>query len=144
MFVFILITGYLQIIGQTSKNLSKENIGLANSAYDNMQFSLAIKYYEKCPQNSFTLDDYKHLADCYWQNRNYQKSLDIYQKIGGQDKNKLTKLEQFRMGEIYTRLGQKAEGLKWLDNLDGYKEKKNTFTDTLTNALIDADLWKIK
>lgn len=127
------------------KNKSDGVLEKAKSAYDNYKFSIAAHYFEAYLLDYSNLNDFicKELADCYWQMREYDKSLWVYKLLSSAEF--LNQHEKVRVAELYARHGQYQEAYSWLNQVVDYKAKAEAYNNTvaLNQMKTDSLNWKL-
>jgi peptidoglycan-associated lipoprotein len=126
------------------KNNSKLIVG--NGAYEAkryLQASVYLQEYLKSTPNA-ALSIKLQLADCYWNIRDYDSCLKIYNglKLPPEEVNDV---DRFRIGELNARTGNYQEAARWLKTVPGYEEKAATYMDSasMQKMYVDSACWSI-
>lgn len=132
---------WAQALPKTGKETNHEKAFIqlekAGIAYRELKFILAAEYYEAYlkHENNKQPDILKNLADCYWQMRNYPQAQRVYTSLYHNKKSEASPIEQFRVGELYARVGNYPLAYEWLDALPEYAGKSTAYTETRINDM---------
>jgi len=119
-----------------SKHLTpKEQLKILRTgdfAYENLRFSVAVAYYENYLK-AVTNDPEVliKLADCYWQIKEYDNTLRVYNLLFPSGKITPTKEQQLRISELYARKRAYKQASRWLSGIPGYELRLAAFNDEL-------------
>jgi outer membrane protein OmpA-like peptidoglycan-associated protein/Tol biopolymer transport system component len=131
MLISVMIVSPNRMYAQDEAKVKSSNSALdfAEAAYFATHYSQASNYYEEYIKNEKNPDKVAlaHLADCYWQMRDYPLCLATYKKLYPNGKDNSTQIEQLRIGELYARDENYKEAAKWIGNNKLYREKSDTY-----------------
>lgn len=131
----------------TSKIKSEELLQKADYAYKNLKFYIAADYYETYLKNSIYLQTevLTKLADCYWQMREYDNALTVYEVLFPDEYQDASQNDRHRIGELYARFGQYKKASIWLKNVKGYELKAKVYSvnNELNEMKKDSMNWKL-
>lgn len=114
----------------------------ANKTYDNLQFSVALKLYEKYyPSDTLNNSVILRIADCYWRARDYEKSFLWYNKTVGDTISKDLTLGR-RLAELNAIKGNYEYAAEKLDLINEFKERAEGFKFK-NEFLKDSGDWRI-
>ena len=143
--------GILTVQANTPKSRnSKQGILLKKGdiAYREMKYAIAAEYFESYlkgrkdnQQNTLI-----HLADCYWQIRDYKNTLRVYKLVYKTVNKETSPQDQIRMGELYARLGEYELASAWLTGVTGYERKAMAYSEkeSLNDMKRDSLDWRLK
>jgi len=131
------------------KELHKSGLLLkkAETAYRDMKYAVAAAFYENYLEHPVNLQfkTLQKLADCYWQIRDYENALRIYQQIYPKLSKEADKKDQIRIAGLYARLGDYQLAAEWLKGIAGYEKKAAAFAvkESLNDMKRDSLDWRL-
>jgi len=129
---------------QSNKKHKSVLFKIAEAAYKDAQYELASEKYTSFISKNKGKDSsiFLKLADCYWQMRNYSKAIDTYKLVASDQCDDLVKI---RIAELYARKNNYKLAGEWLENVNGYDLKMETYKNkkTLASLKKDSSNWNI-
>jgi len=120
---------------------------LGNFAYQDMKYAVAADYYENYLKVSSdkSTDVLNNLANCYWQMRDYDNALRVYNVLYPAVSNGVDAKTALRIGELFARNGKYLMAYEWLKKVPGYEEKATGYmqAETMNTMKSDSLLWNV-
>ena len=119
----------------------------ADIAYQGLNFALAVEGYEEylTEAKNAPKDVLAKLANAYFQMRESDQALRVYQLLYPNGNQEVNKTLQIRIGELYARKGEYKLAIEWLKNTPAYEAKAAVYSEKeiMNTMKKDSLLWKI-
>ena len=118
----------------------KKVLKKADAAYKSLKYPVAVEFYENYLQTvSNAPEILPNLADCYWQLRQYNNALRVYNLLFPNGKMGASKEQQLRISELYARKWDYKHATQWLSGIPGYEFRVTAFKDELMRKSMKKD-----
>ena len=155
----VTILMFVSAFGYTVYSQSSEGTGALSAsgvikkgddAYKAANLTLAEAYYKQyltvTPESEVPAIVWLKQADCYWQLREFNKCLTMYESMFKYNHPKLGNKDNIRLSELYARTKNYANAYKWLKGIPGYEVKAEGYNDSKKRLEMerDSDCWEVK
>ena len=156
--IVLIILAFVSILGlSVNGQTTTEGVSLSASgvikkgddAYKVSNLTLAEAYYKQYITVTSELEVpaivWLKLADCYWQLREFDKCLTMYESMFKYNHPKLGNKDNIRLSELYARTKDYANAYKWLKGIPGYELKAEVYNDNKKRIEMekDSDCWEV-
>jgi len=119
---------YKQLTPKEQKKILKKG----DLAYKNLKYPVAMVYYENYLQTVANDPEVlPKLANCYWQMKEYDNTLRVYNLLFPNGKIGATIEQQLRISELFARKRDYKQASLWLSGIPGYELRVAAFNDEL-------------
>lgn len=156
--IVLIILAFVSILGlSVNGQTTTEGVSLSASgvikkgddAYKVSNLTLAEAYYKQyitvTSESEVPAIVWLKLADCYWQLREFDKCLTMYESMFKYNHPKLGNKDNIRLSELYARTKDYANAYKWLKGIPGYELKAEGYNDKKKRIEMekDSDCWEV-